>query len=161
MIIRQVRVFFILQIKIGFNCFVKYHTILLKELLAQSPPDILQCGLHPTFDQIEMYAYHLPQASLANLIDIFASLSVIDDSLYSLCQMEDFKFLADMIEHIKLPLKAKYTFCCAPINRKMPLVCTMFMKIVRQYRYASFFFSCVNTRGATENRQSFELGKSG
>ena len=112
----------------------------MKELLAQSPPDILQCGLHPTFDQIEMYAYHLPQASLANLIDIFASLSVIDDSLYSLCQMEDFKFLADMIEHIKLPLKAKYTFCCAPINRKMPLVCTMFMKIVRQYRYVSCFY---------------------
>ena len=107
--------------------------LLSKELLAQSPPDILQCGLHPTFDQIEMYAYHLPQASLANLVDIFTSLSVIDDSLYSLCQLEDFKFLADMIEHIKLPLKAKYTFCCAPINRKMPLVCTMFMKIVRQY----------------------------
>ena len=115
----------------------KYLTIrfLKKELLAQSPPDILHCGLHPTFDQIEMYAYHLPQASLANLVDIFTSLSVIDDSLYSLCQMEDFKFLADMIEHIKLPLKAKYTFCCAPINRKMPLLCTMFMKIVRQYSH--------------------------
>ena len=82
-----------------------------------------------------MYAYHLPQASLANLIDIFTSLSVIDDSLYSLCQMEDFKFLADMIEHIKLPLKAKYTFCCAPINRKMPIVCTLFLKIVRQYSH--------------------------
>ena len=118
----------------------------MKELLAQSPPDILQCGLHPTFDQIEMYAYHLPQASLANLVDIFASLSVIDDSLYSLCQMEDFKFLADMIEHIKLPLKAKYTFCCAPINRKMPLVCTMFMKVVRQYRYVSCVSSCMKNK---------------
>jgi ATP-dependent RNA helicase SUPV3L1/SUV3 len=115
------------------TCFSQEDIATMHELLAKSPPDILQCGLHPTFDQIEMYAYHLPQASLANLIDIFASLSVIDDSLYSLCQMEDFKFLADMIEHIKLPLKAKYTFCCAPINRKMPLVCTMFMKIVRQY----------------------------
>jgi len=115
------------------TCFSQEDIATMHELLAQSPPDILQCGLHPTFDQIEMYAYHLPQASLANLVDIFASLSVIDDSLYSLCQMEDFKFLADMIEHIKLPLKAKYTFCCAPINRKMPLVCTMFMKVVRQY----------------------------
>ena len=38
-----------------------------------------------------------------------------------------------MIEHIKLPLKAKYTFCCAPINRRMPFVCTMFLKIARQF----------------------------
>ena len=59
--------------------------------------------------QIEMYAYHLPHASMANLVDIFVSLSTLDDSLYTLCQMDDFKFLADMIQHIKLQLKAKYT----------------------------------------------------
>ena len=57
--------------------------------------------------QIETYAYHLPHASLANLVDIFISLSVLDDSMYSLCHLDDFKFLADMVEHIKLPLKAK------------------------------------------------------
>ena len=89
----------------------------MKDLLAQTPENILHCGLHPTFDQIEMYSYHLPHSSLSNLIDIFTSLSVIDDSLYKLCQLDDFKFLADMIDHIKVPLKAKYTFCCAPINK--------------------------------------------
>jgi hypothetical protein len=26
--------------------------------------------------------------------------------MYSLCHLDDFKFLADMIEHIRLPLKA-------------------------------------------------------
>lgn len=62
------------------------------------------------FLQIETYAYHLPHASLANLVDIFISLSVLDDSLYNLCHLDDFKFLADMIEHIKLPLKAKLVF---------------------------------------------------
>jgi len=102
-------------------------------LLKQTPEDILQAGLHPTFDQLEMYAYHLPAATLANLVDIFISLSTLDDSMYTLCHLDDFKFLADMIEHIKLPLKAKYTFCCAPINRKMPFVCTMFLKMARQY----------------------------
>ncbi len=80
----------------------------MKELLAQTPDEILTAGLHPTYDQIETYAYHLPHASLANLIDIFISLSTLDDSLYSLCHMREFKFLADMIEHVKLPLKAKY-----------------------------------------------------
>merc|ERR1711997_1044618 len=61
------------------------------------------------------------------------SLSTLDDSTYNLCQFDDFKFIADMIEHIKLPLKAKYTLCCAPINRRMPFVCTMFLKIARQF----------------------------
>ena len=105
----------------------------LTELLQLTPDEILQAGLHPTFDQLELYAYHLPKATLSNLVDIFISLSTLDDSLYTMCHLDDFKFLADMIEHIKLPLKAKYTFCCAPINRKMPLVCTMFLKMARQY----------------------------
>ena len=105
----------------------------LQDLLKQTPDEILQAGLHPTFDQLELYAYHLPYATLSNLVDIFISLSTLDDSMYSLCHLDDFKFLADMIEHVKLPLKAKYTFCCAPINRRMPLVCTMFLKMARQY----------------------------
>jgi len=105
----------------------------LQELLKQTPDEILQAGLHPTFDQLELYSYHLPYATLANLVDIFISLSTLDDSMYSLCHLDDFKFLADMIEHVRLPLKAKYTFCCAPINRKMPLLCTMFLKMARQY----------------------------
>ena len=105
----------------------------LQQLLQQTPEDILQAGLHPTFDQLEMYAYHLPAATLSNLVDIFISLSTLDDSMYTLCHLDDFKFLADMIEHIKLPLKAKYVFCCAPINRKMAFVCTMFLKMARQY----------------------------
>ena len=110
------------------------HIPVMHELLSQTPDNLTHAGLHPTFDQIELYAYHLPHATLSNLIDIFTSLSVMNHSLYTLCLMDDFKFLANMIEHIKLPLKAKYTFCCAPINRNMPFVCTMFLKIVRQYR---------------------------
>ena len=106
---------------------------IMKELLSQTPDEILSAGLHPTFDMLETYAYHLPNASLANLVDIFISLSTIDDSLYSLCHMKEFKFLADMVEHIKIPLKVKYTFCCAPINTRMPFVCTMFLKIARQF----------------------------
>jgi len=105
----------------------------LRELLKKSPDDLLQAGLHPTFDQLELYAFHLPSATISNLIDIFISLSTLDDSLYSLCKMDDFKFLADMIEHIRLPLKAKYTFCCAPINQRMPFVCAMFLKMSRQF----------------------------
>lgn len=35
-----------------------------------------------------------------------------------------------MIQHVPLPLRARYVFCCAPINRKMPLVCSMLLKVI-------------------------------
>lgn len=40
----------------------------LKYLLAEKPEPITQAGLHPTADQIELYAYHLPNSSLSNLL---------------------------------------------------------------------------------------------
>ncbi|GCB79580.1 hypothetical protein scyTo_0019567, partial [Scyliorhinus torazame] len=89
-------------------------------------------GLHPTADQIEMFAYQLPDATLSNLIDIFVSLSQVD-GLYFVCNIDDFKFLADMIQHIPLNLRVRYVFCTAPINRKHPFVCTSFLKFARQF----------------------------
>lgn len=57
----------------------------------------------------------------------------VDDSLYFMCNINDFKFLADMIQHVPLPLRARYVFCCAPISRKATFVCSMFLKFARQY----------------------------
>ncbi|EZA53186.1 ATP-dependent RNA helicase SUV3-like protein, mitochondrial [Ooceraea biroi] len=105
----------------------------LRNLLSQTPEVITQAGLHPTADQIELYAYHLPNSPLSNLMDIFVSLCTVDNSLYFMCTLTDFKFLADMIQHVPLPLRARYVFCCAPINKKSPYVCTMFLKFARQY----------------------------
>ena len=48
-----------------------------------------------------------------------------------MCIMDDFKFLADLIQHIPLQLRARYVFCCAPISKKMPFVCAMFLKVRR------------------------------
>ncbi|KAH8311076.1 hypothetical protein KR044_004131 [Drosophila immigrans] len=107
--------------------------VTLRRLLSQTPEPLKQAGLHPTADQIELYAYHLPNSSLSNLMDIFVNLCTVDDSLYFMCNIEDFKFLAEMIQHVPLPLRARYVFCCAPINRKMPFVCSMFLKVARQY----------------------------
>lgn len=105
----------------------------LKRLLASQPDPISQVGLHPTAEQIELYAYHLPNATLSNLVDMFVRLSTVDDSLFFMCNIDDFKFLADMIQHVPLPLRARYVFCCAPINRKMTFLCSMFLKFARQY----------------------------
>lgn len=40
----------------------------LQLLLSQSPEPLAQAGLHPTAEQIELYAYHLPNATLSNLM---------------------------------------------------------------------------------------------
>uniref|UniRef100_A0AAY5F3Y5 ATP-dependent RNA helicase SUPV3L1, mitochondrial n=1 Tax=Electrophorus electricus TaxID=8005 RepID=A0AAY5F3Y5_ELEEL len=64
--------------------------------------------------------------------DIFVSLSQVD-GLYFVCNVEDFKFLADMIQHIPLNLRSRYVFCTAPINRKQPFVCISFLKFARQF----------------------------
>lgn len=40
----------------------------LRTLLSQTPEPITQAGLHPTADQIELYAYHLPNSTLSNLM---------------------------------------------------------------------------------------------
>lgn len=107
---------------------------ILKNLLADKVPDIEKAGLYPTFEQIEMFAYYLPSATLSNLVDIFVSLCAVDEAKYFICNMDDFKQLADMIEHIKeMPLKARYVFCLAPINLKSPFVCSQFLKFARRF----------------------------
>ncbi|KAJ8013706.1 hypothetical protein DPEC_G00032570 [Dallia pectoralis] len=105
---------------------------ILKEILSRNVEAIETAGLHPTADQIEMFAYQLPDATLSNLIDIFVSLSQVD-GLYFVCNIDDFKFLADMIQHIPLNLRSRYVFCTAPINKKQPFVCTSFLKFARQF----------------------------
>ena len=40
----------------------------LRRLLSSTPDDIEQAGLHPTADQIELFAYHLPTYTLSNLL---------------------------------------------------------------------------------------------
>ncbi|GAU91771.1 hypothetical protein RvY_03965 [Ramazzottius varieornatus] len=105
----------------------------LQEIMAKPIEPIETAGLHPTAEQIELFAYHLPKATLSNLIDIFVGICQVDDSVYFMCNIEDFKFLADTIQHVPLPLKTRYTFCCAPISRKQPFVCSIFLKFARQF----------------------------
>lgn len=51
----------------------------LKTILAKTPEPIVQAGLHPTADQIELYAYHLPNSALSNLmVSIIGKRSVIN-----------------------------------------------------------------------------------
>ena len=40
----------------------------LRRLMGSTPPEIVKAGLHPTADQIETFAYHLPGYPLSKLI---------------------------------------------------------------------------------------------
>ncbi|TNN52639.1 ATP-dependent RNA helicase SUPV3L1, mitochondrial [Liparis tanakae] len=70
--------------------------------------------------------------SVEPIQDIFVSLSQVD-GMFFVCNIDDFKFLADMIQHIPLNLRSRYVFCTAPINKKQPFVCTSFLKFARQF----------------------------
>ena len=61
--------------------------------------------------------------------NIFIALCELDHTLYFICNLDDFKFLADTIQHIPLSLRTRYVFCCAPINRKIPLLCSMLLRV--------------------------------
>ncbi|XP_035218990.1 ATP-dependent RNA helicase SUPV3L1, mitochondrial-like isoform X2 [Stegodyphus dumicola] len=41
---------------------------ILKSIMAKTVEPLEKAGLHPTADQVELFAYHLPQATLSNLI---------------------------------------------------------------------------------------------
>ena len=82
--------------------------------------------------------------------DIFVSLARVD-GMYFVCNIDDFKFLADMIQHIPLNLRSRYVFCTAPINKKQPFVCTSFLKVRGDasnifFEFVAFFFSFVALR---------------
>lgn len=40
----------------------------LRKILTLKPEPLKQAGLHPTAEQIELYAYHLPKSTLSNLM---------------------------------------------------------------------------------------------
>jgi hypothetical protein len=57
--------------------------------------------------------------------------------------------------------KAKYTFCCAPINRRMPFVNTMFLKMARQFSRGdviSFDWLCSQVRRSSLGRIRIRIG---
>lgn len=105
----------------------------LKDILKQPLEKTTKAGLHPTAEQIELFAYHLPNHSLSDLIKIFMSICKIDNGQYFLCNFGEIIYLAEMIDHIPIKLRAKYTFATSPINRKQTFVCTCFVKFVRSY----------------------------
>lgn len=106
--------------------------------------NILHSWNHQFGSSLSYWSLVLPLSlpfSVSVLQDIFVSLSQVD-GVYFVCNIDDFKFLADMIQHIPLNLRSRYVFCTAPINKKQPFVCTSFLKVSISKRGKMKHFTC-------------------
>ncbi|PAV89318.1 hypothetical protein WR25_05563 isoform B [Diploscapter pachys] len=108
----------------------------LKEILAEPIQPIKAAGLAPTFDQIETFSFHLPQASFVRLLDMFMAVCSLSDHFF-ICTVQEMRALAEMIEPINLPLKVRYTFCVSPLNIDHKLTATAFVRMARRFSTGS------------------------
>ena len=104
---------------------------LLKRILKETVQPISSIGLFPNAEQLELFAYHLPKATLKEIIDIFVSVCQVDTSNYFMCDLDAFKQLAELVQHIPLTMSTRYTLCTAPVDLNNSFICTMYLKFAR------------------------------
>ncbi|OAF66361.1 hypothetical protein A3Q56_05920 [Intoshia linei] len=120
--------------KIGYvTTFHQSHLLDLIELLSLNIEPLEKAGIQPTAEQIEMFAYHLPNLTLSNIFDIFLKMSKTDNEKFFMCRADDFKYIADLLEHLPLDLKSRYQFCRSPISKKQQFVCNSLLKMARRF----------------------------
>uniref|UniRef100_A0A914HUC4 RNA helicase n=1 Tax=Globodera rostochiensis TaxID=31243 RepID=A0A914HUC4_GLORO len=109
----------------------------LEKLMREPIKPIDQAGISPSFDQIEMFSFHLPQYSLVQLLDIFTSICTVNDD-YFLCLDDSIRQIALLIGHIQLSIRERYIFCFTPIGTgPHPFLNSSFVKMVRRYAEGS------------------------
>ncbi|CAB3409903.1 unnamed protein product [Caenorhabditis bovis] len=104
----------------------------LKAILSQKIEPISTVGIAPTYDQIETFSFHLPQASFVRLLDLFVSVCSVSDHFF-ICTVDDMRELAILIDQIPLPLKVRYTFCTSPLNTNDKRTAAAFVKMARRF----------------------------
>lgn len=104
----------------------------LKAILSEKIEPIANVGIAPTYDQIETFSFHLPQASFVRLLDLFVSVCSVSDHFF-ICTVYDMRELAVLIDQIPLPLKVRYTFCTSPLNTEDKRTSAVFVKMARRF----------------------------
>uniref|UniRef100_A0A2K6VUE1 RNA helicase n=1 Tax=Onchocerca volvulus TaxID=6282 RepID=A0A2K6VUE1_ONCVO len=107
---------------------------LLEAFMKEPIKPIETAGIAPTSEQLETFSYHLPHASFLNIIDMFISISSLSKRFH-LCDIEQFRKLAELIDDIPLSMKVKYVFCTAPIDMEVDngVARTCFVRIARRF----------------------------
>ncbi|VBB29498.1 unnamed protein product [Acanthocheilonema viteae] len=107
---------------------------LLETFMKEPIKTIETAGIAPTSEQLETFSYHLPHASFLNIIDMFISISSLSKKFH-LCDIEQFRKLAELIDDISLSMKVKYAFCTAPVDMEVDngIARTCFVRIARRF----------------------------
>lgn len=88
---------------------------ILESFMKEPIEPVVSAGIAPTCEQLEAFSFHLPHASFLNIIDMFISISSLSQKFH-LCDVEQLRRLAELIDDIPLGIKVRYAFCTAPVD---------------------------------------------
>ncbi|KAH3782536.1 hypothetical protein DPMN_160453, partial [Dreissena polymorpha] len=103
----------------------------LKRIVSLPRENIEKAGLNATVDMIELFSYHLPNATLSNLLDIFKHVCTVTDHFF-MCDVQDIQTLAELLEDVPLNLRSKFTFCVAPLKVREGIPRIMFKMMAKR-----------------------------
>lgn len=103
------------------------------ECLKQPFEEVKKVGLFPFFEQVELFAFQLPNVKFCKLLEKFGENCRLDGS-YFLCRHDHIKKVANMLEKAPgLSLEDRFNFCFAPVNIRDPKSMYHLLKFATAY----------------------------
>ncbi|XP_033757715.1 ATP-dependent RNA helicase SUV3 homolog, mitochondrial-like [Pecten maximus] len=113
--------------------FLKSDIPLLHNTVGAKVPPIQSAGLKPTTEQMEMFSYQLPNATLEELLNTFEEMAKHDEKNFFMCELHQMKVLAGMIDDIGLPMRDRFHYSTAPIDIENELQCEVFVECAKKH----------------------------
>ncbi|CAH9057812.1 unnamed protein product [Cuscuta epithymum] len=103
------------------------------ECLKKPFDEVKKVGLFPFFEQVELFAGQLPNATFSELLEKFGANCRLDDS-YFMCNHSHIKKIANMLEKVSgLSLEDRFNFCFAPVNIRDPKAMYHLLRFASSY----------------------------
>lgn len=115
------------------TCLVREDFAYLQASYHESGTSLTSAGLFPTSEQMEEFAKQLPGiTNLAELVDIYVTLARLGGD-YFMCNHQDMKDAATLLQETDLTLSDRFTFCMAPASLRNPLARKVFLEYARAH----------------------------
>ncbi|KAL7682435.1 putative RNA helicase HrpA, mitochondrial degradasome RNA helicase subunit domain, suv3 domain 1 [Plasmopara halstedii] len=115
------------------TCLLKEDLEYMKESYEEKPAPLSSAGIFPTSEQMEEFAKQLPGISnLADLVDKYVMLARLDGA-YFMCNHQDMKDAATLLQETGLTLSDRFTFCMSPVSLRNPLARKVFLEYARAH----------------------------
>lgn len=96
-------------------------------------PELEQAGLRPSAEQLEFFSHHFPSSHrLSDLIAEFDRLAKCSD-LYFVCDSDDQRLLADLVQDLDLPFLDRVAFTHVPVDTDEPYALRMLRSWAKRY----------------------------